>query len=123
MRECGSCTACCTWLIGNAYGWEFGGGKSCRFLCETGCSVHKARPKVCENYFCAWAQELIDEDLRPDKSGILVSVENNENGQYLKVIEIVKDSINTNIIEYFEDWSFKMNAPVMFIKQQEEENA
>lgn len=123
MRECGSCTACCTWLIGNAYGWEFGGGKSCRFLCETGCSVHKARPKVCENYFCAWAQELIDEDLRPDKSGILVSVESNENGQYLKVIEIVKDSINTNIIEYFEDWSFKMNAPVMFVKQQEKENA
>jgi Fe-S-cluster containining protein len=110
-------------LIGNAYGWEFGGGKSCRFLCKTGCSVHKARPKVCENYFCAWAQELIDEDLRPDKSGILVSVENNENGQYLKVIEIVKDSINTNIIEYFEDWSSKMNAPVMFVKQQEEENA
>lgn len=123
MRECGECTACCTWLIGNAYGWEFGGGKSCRFLCETGCSVHKARPKVCEGYFCAWAQELINEDLRPDKSGILVSVENNKNGQYLKVIEIVKDSINTNIIKYFEDWSSKMNAPVMFVKQQEEENA
>lgn len=117
MRECGSCTACCTWLIGNAYGWEFGGGKSCRFLCETGCSVHKARPKVCENYFCAWAQELIDEDLRPDKSGILVSVENNENRQYLKVLEIEYNSLNENIIEYFKIWSTCMNSKVVFIRK------
>jgi len=63
MRECGECTACCTWLQGSAYGYEFGNGKSCKFLCETGCSVHKARPKVCEEYFCAWAQELISEEM------------------------------------------------------------
>jgi Fe-S-cluster containining protein len=118
MRECDSCTACCTWLIGDAYGWEFGGGKSCRFLCESGCSVHKARPKTCEGYFCAWAQELIDEDYRPDKCGFLVSVENNENGQYLKVIEIEEGKINKNIEDYFKQWSFKMNTPIVFVKQQ-----
>lgn len=115
MRECGSCTACCTWLIGDAFGWEFGNGKSCKFLCETGCDVHKVRPKTCEGYFCAWAQELIDDDLRPDKSGILVSVENNENGQYLKVLTIDKNKINSNIIEYFEKWGEQMNTPVIFV--------
>ena len=97
MRECNGCTACCTWLIGNAYGWEFGNGKSCRFLECDGCGVHKARPKVCENYFCAWAQELIDEEYRPDKCGFLVSVENEEEGQYLKVIEIKDNSLTENI--------------------------
>jgi Fe-S-cluster containining protein len=120
MRDCGSCSACCTWLIGDAYGHPFGGGKSCKFLCESGCSVHKARPKVCEKYFCAWAQELIDEDLRPDKCGALVSVENNENGQYLKVLEIGDKEINKNIIDYFNDWSEKMNTPVIFVKPQRE---
>lgn len=119
MRECSSCTVCCTWLIGDAYGHPFGGGKPCKFLCDNGCSVHKVRPKTCERYFCAWAQELIDEDLRPDKSGILVSVENNENGQYLKIIEIKKNSINNSIIEYFENWSLKMNTPIVFVKHQE----
>ena len=119
MRECGSCTVCCTWLIGTAYGCEFGNGKSCKFLCEKGCSIHKVRPKVCENYFCAWAQELFDEELRPDKCGFLVSVEQNENQQYLKVIEISKNSINNNIIKYFQNWSLKMNAPVVFVKLQE----
>lgn len=117
MRECGSCTACCTWLIGDSYGWEFGNGKSCKFLCEGGCSVHEARPKSCEKYFCAWAQELIDEEMRPDKCGILVSVENNENGQYLKIIEIHEHSINSDIVKYFKDWSIKMNTSIIFIKQ------
>ena len=117
MRECGSCTACCTWLIGDSYGWEFGNGKSCKFLCETGCDVHKARPESCENYFCAWAQELIDDEYRPDKCGILISVENNENGQYLKVMEIDKTKINTNMIDYLKRWSEAMNTPIVYVSK------
>jgi Fe-S-cluster containining protein len=113
MRECGECTICCTWLQGSAYGYEFGGGKSCKFLCETGCSVHKARPKVCEGYFCAWAQELIAEEMRPDKCGVLVSVENNEKGQYLKLVSTKKE-INKDILEYFRNWSRLMNTPVIY---------
>lgn len=118
MRPCGECTACCTWLIGDAYGWEFGNGKSCRFLCEKGCSIHKIRPETCQKYFCAWAQELIDEEFRPDKCGILISVERNENGQYLKVLKIKKEEeINTDIIEYLQKWSEKMNTPVVYFSK------
>lgn len=115
MRECGSCTACCTWLIGDAYGHSFGNGKSCKFLSGDGCSVYKARPKCCEKYYCAWAQELIDDTLKPDESGVLVSVENNENGQYLKVLEIKENTLNNNIISYFKEWERKMNTPVIII--------
>jgi Fe-S-cluster containining protein len=118
MRRCEDCTACCTWLIGDSYGWEFGAGKSCKFLECNGCGVHKVRPKVCENYFCAWSQELIDEEYRPDQCGFLVSVENNENGQYLKVVETQKEKINKNIIDYFDHWSITMNIPVVFVKLQ-----
>jgi Fe-S-cluster containining protein len=118
MRSCGDCTSCCTWLIGDSYGWEFGAGKSCKFLECNGCGVHKVRPKSCENYFCAWVQELIDEEYRPDKCGFLVSVENGENGQYLKVVETQKGKINKNITEYFNHWSIKMNTPVVFVKLQ-----
>ena len=117
MRECGECTSCCTWLQGSAYGYEFGGGKSCKFLCETGCSVHKARPKVCENYFCAWAQELLTEEMRPDKCGVIASVENNQQGQYLKLIS-TGEEINTGILEYFKTWSKIMNTPVIYFNDQ-----
>ena len=116
MRECNGCTACCTWLIGDAYGWEFGEGKSCRFLECNNCGVHKVRPEPCENYFCAWAQEIIDEKYKPDKCGFLISVENGENGQYLKVVEIEKNSINDDVLNYFKSWSIQMNAPVVYSK-------
>jgi hypothetical protein len=118
MRNCNGCTVCCTWLYGDSYGWEFGAGKSCKFLDCDGCSVHKVRPKSCENYFCAWAQELIDDEFRPDQCGFLISVENNAQGQYLKIIETTKDSINKSIIEYFDNWSQKMNTPIVIVKQQ-----
>jgi Fe-S-cluster containining protein len=101
-------------LKGTAYGYEFGGGKSCKFLCKTGCDVHKARPKVCEGYFCAWAQELLPEEMRPDKCGVLVSVENNNNGQHLRLTSI-DDEINIDILEYFKEWSIKMNTPVLYL--------
>lgn len=113
MRECGTCTACCTWLQGSAYGHEFGGGKSCRFLCNSQCSVHKARPKVCENYFCAWAQELLPLDFRPDQCGLIASVESNEMGQYLKLISI-NEEIDQKVLNYFKMWSESMNTPVVY---------
>jgi Fe-S-cluster containining protein len=115
FRECGECTACCTWLKGDAYGHEFGEGKSCRFVCKTGCSVHKARPAVCKKYFCAWAQNLLSEEMRPDQCGVLASVENAENSQYLK-LTFIDEKINTNMLEYFKEWSLKMNAPVVYFK-------
>jgi Fe-S-cluster containining protein len=117
MRECGECTVCCTWLVGDAYGHEFGNGKSCKFLCENGCSVHKARPQVCRNYFCAWAQELLPEEMRPDKCKYVVSVENSDGGQYLKIFSIDGDKINTNILNWFKSWSSLMNTPVIYVKE------
>ena len=114
MRPCGDCTACCTWLKGIAYGHEFGGGKSCKFLCKTGCDIHKVRPNICEKYFCAWSQELLPEEMRPDKCGVLVSVENGENGQYLKLTSMQK-KINRDILDYFKEWSQVMNTPVLHL--------
>lgn len=115
MRSCGDCTACCSWMKGSAYGYEFGGGKSCKFLCKTGCDVHKVRPKVCEGYFCAWSQELLPEEMRPDKCEVLASVENNENEQYLR-LTLTNGKINNNTLEYFKEWSQIMNTPVIYLK-------
>lgn len=114
-RECGECTACCSWLIGDAFGWEFGAGKSCRFLECNGCGVHKARPESCRNYQCAWSQHLLPEEMRPDKCNILVSVENNEDGQYLKVIALNNTVMNKDVVSYLKTWCEKMNTPVIFV--------
>jgi hypothetical protein len=116
FRECGDCTACCSWLIGDSFGWKFGCGQSCRFLEEGGCGVHKARPESCVKYQCAWSQNLLPEEMRPDKSNILVSVEQNAGGQYLKAIAINNKQISDKVRSYLQDWSSKMNTPVIFVE-------
>lgn len=122
MRDCDSCTVCCTWLKGESYGQEFGGGKSCPFLKEGGCGIYEIRPSVCRKYFCAWAQELLDYDMRPDRCGFLVSVEQNDIGQYLKVIEVAEGALDKDSVEYFNNWSLKMDTPVVLVKMHESED-
>lgn len=116
FRSCGECTACCSWLIGDSFGWEFGCGKTCKFLEEDKCGVHKARPEVCRNYQCAWSQYLLPEELRPDKCNVLVSVETNQYGQYLKVLPINNKKIDNKVRNILMEWSQKMNTPVLIVE-------
>ena len=51
--------------------------------------------------------------MRPDKCNILVSVESNNNGQYLKVIPINNKKISNEIKMWLKDWSEKMNTPII----------
>lgn len=114
MRPCGECTKCCEILYGNTYGHEFGNGVPCKFLGECGCNIYKVRPEFCIKYYCAWSQELLPEEMRPDKCGVLVSVENKEGSQYLRVMSVNKDEINKNILSYLKEWSNYMNTPVIY---------
>lgn len=115
FRSCGECTACCTWLIGDSFGWKFGCGESCKFLESGGCGVHKARPESCRHYQCAWSQHLLPEEMRPDKCNVLVSVENNGNSQYLKAISINNKQIDEKIKSWLLEWGEKMNTPIVIL--------
>jgi Fe-S-cluster containining protein len=113
FRKCEECTACCTHLKGTAYGYEFGNGNTCKFLCNGKCDIYKVRPNACMNYECAWTQELISEEMRPDKCGVIASVENDKYGQYLKLTAIRE--INKDILKYFQEWGKKMNSRVVYL--------
>lgn len=94
FRPCGDCSACCDGHYGgNAYGNQFGKLKPCVFLINKLCSIYETRPGFCQKYQCAWSQHLLNEDMRPDQCGLMVSVENNkETGkQFLKAVEIWKE--------------------------------
>jgi hypothetical protein len=116
FRSCGDCTACCSWLVGDAFGWEFGCGKSCKFLEDGGCGVHKGRPEVCRTYQCAWSQHILPEEMRPDKCNVLISVETNHMGQYLKVLPINNKKISDEMVDWLNNWSEKMNTPIVISK-------
>lgn len=116
MRECDGCKECCIIPYGNVYGHEFGNGTPCKFLGECGCNVYKARPDFCKKYYCAWAQELLPIEMKPNECGVLVSVENGENGQFLRAVSTTGKELNTDILLKLKDWSIKMNAPVIYMK-------
>ena len=91
FRSCGDCTICCSGtLIGDAFGHPFGNGKKCHYLVENKCTVYNDRPSTCKKYQCAWSQGLLPEHMRPDRCGVIVSVEGNPPHQYLKSIKFTE---------------------------------
>lgn len=117
FRPCGECTACCDGnLKSNSHGNTFANRNACVFLVKKVCSIYEDRPNTCRNYQCAWSQTLFDEDLRPDKCGVLISVETNSNTQeqFFKVLQIDKD-ISFDVMNRIQMRIKELGAEMQFI--------
>ena len=104
LRPCGDCNKCCSGnLIGTSYGNSFGPGRPCIFLVSECCTIYKDRPESCKKYQCAWTQNILSEQFRPDKCGIMVSVQNDQQKQYFKVVQcapIVDDTVLEELLKF-----------------------
>lgn len=69
-RACGECRACCTVL--GIPEIQKPAGQPCPHECPGGCSIYASRPKPCQDYECLWRQGLMGDEMRPDRSGIVV---------------------------------------------------
>jgi hypothetical protein len=71
VRQCGSCTACCTLLEVTDVGKSV--NEWCRH-CEAGkgCSIYEHRPQMCRSFSCAWLQGHLDDEWFPEKAGMVV---------------------------------------------------
>lgn len=69
-RECGECTACCTAM--GVPELKKAPGTTCSSVCETGCSVYKTRPQSCRDFECVWLQGSLEDEHRPDKTGVVL---------------------------------------------------
>jgi len=70
-HDCGSCTLCCHLtevpeIAKPVYHW-------CEF-CKpgSGCTVYDMRPQSCRSFQCHWLKSDMDDELRPDKCGVLI---------------------------------------------------
>lgn len=118
VRPCGSCTACCDGqLLGSAHGNPFGHSHACVFLVKKVCNIYPDRPKCCVNYQCAWSQHLLPEHMRPDQSGVLVSVERRDGVQFLKVVEMTP-SISWEVLDQIDQAAKTLNTHWELIKYQ-----
>ena len=73
-RECGKCTVCCTHLGIETSEIVKQPNVPCQNLMKAGgCAIYKDRPKVCDEWYCAWRNlPELDDDWRPDKMGVLL---------------------------------------------------
>ena len=89
-RSCGNCTMCCQGhLTGNAHGFEFGPGKPCHFIRESGCAIYPYRPyNPCKTFKCEWkTSKNIPETFRPDKCKAIFMLRETDEGPRLDVVE------------------------------------
>jgi len=75
-RSCGSCYACCVYLgIEELQKWT---GEKCQHLKGPAggskrCKIYARRPTACSGYKCMWLQGYGPEELKPSRSGILLT--------------------------------------------------
>jgi hypothetical protein len=90
-RTCGGCKACCSVLSVEEEGKP--GGCDCRHLAGGGCGVYRDRPFVCRHYTCAWLAGHGTEADRPDRSGLLLSLGSDHEGNHLAVFELERGAL------------------------------
>jgi Fe-S-cluster containining protein len=71
VRQCGSCSQCCTLLEVTAV------GKSANEWCKhcdagKGCTIYDRRPQMCRSFSCAWLQGHLDDEWFPENAGMVV---------------------------------------------------
>jgi hypothetical protein len=76
-RECGSCTACCNDLAIVEPEMAKLPGVPCKHCIPgAGCAIYETRLRVCREYHCGWrSRPYMDESWRPDRSGVLITLE------------------------------------------------
>ncbi len=85
-RACGECQECCIALTIDKPSIQKMPGSACRHSLQGGCGVYENRPEVCRVFFCGWRRLTdVPADWRPDRSGILIIGESNEQPQFRPV--------------------------------------
>lgn len=87
-RSCGECRACCTVL--GVRELEKPNYQRCDHECAKGCAIYASRPQTCRDYYCMWAQGLIegDERRRPDKLGVVFDLNVTLDGSFVRAWEV-----------------------------------
>ena len=102
-KSCGKCTACCSGALqGKVFDKAFWKGRPCHYLVETGCSIYEQRPEnPCRKYDCAYIHlDWMPHWMRPDSSGVIVSVKETKKGiLYLEVVEY-KNKISSEVLSF-----------------------
>lgn len=82
--RCGDCTVCCEimgytgdWKFADRYneaekyGVDYGAWNTCNKLCDTGCSIHEDKPRICQEFWCSYIEHDLEDHYRPKDFGFV----------------------------------------------------
>src|SRR5690349_15196843 len=73
-RSCGTCTVCCYTLPIDTPEFQKMPGAVCKNCAGRGCGIYETRPNPCRGFYCGWWMiPQLDDEWRPDRSGILIT--------------------------------------------------
>jgi hypothetical protein len=71
-RDCGDCAACCVELAIDDPELQKPDEVPCPHLAAHGCTVYERRPHTCRTWYCGWRLIALGDDMRPDRSKVLM---------------------------------------------------
>ena len=80
-RKCGDCRLCCKLLAVGKDGrddFKKPQGEWCKHCFDGGCRIYPYRPPDCVEYECTWHRGIFDDEDRPDRSKVVVSLEHGD---------------------------------------------
>lgn len=98
IRQCGECTMCCK--APQVPELEKAVNVLCTH-CNSGCEIYEARPQSCKDFFCAWMQGDLANDMRPDKVGFMVEILPKED---IVFVSALNDAVLVNVGRVFDEY-------------------
>jgi hypothetical protein len=115
-RQCGDCSACCHVAEVKEGIVNKPACSACPFL-NRGCTLfdEPTRPLVCSSFQCSWLRSYGNDSDRPDKSGVMVSVNHMNGGTWINVMDLVKNAHLTTGKNIIVDVASKVDYPVIIV--------
>jgi len=119
-RICGECEVCCEEAVVEGKDWRKPANTKCRYQldgkdCKHGCAIFgkEGRPECCSQYQCSWLRGYGEEEDRPDKSGISISINNLNNGFWIFARERKENALRTTGKNIVLDIARNVDLPVI----------
>lgn len=96
MRQCGKCEICCEIAEVRENDFLKLAYEKCKYQCN-GCSIFgkSERPRVCSDFKCVWLNDFGNEEDRPDKNGLMISISRFNCGDWIFTIETKPNAVLT----------------------------
>lgn len=118
-RECGTCTACCEgWLTSPVI--PLFPGRGCPHRTAQGCGIYETRPDdPCRDFICGWLQKdsPIPDEMRPDKSGVIVMLNRKYEGWTVIKAIPVGQSIPEASQRWLMQYAQAVNTPLLLMER------